>query len=154
MFERYTERSRRVIFWGLVEASRFGSRIIETEHLLLGLIREDNNLLRRFHDPDPTESIVAELHTQLGEGREIPSVPEGKIFKPAAAIDLPLSDECLRIFTYAAADAQQLNHRYIGCEHLLTGMLRESGSRAALILQRFGLQREQILQQLKEASTT
>ena len=58
MFERFTESARRVIFFGRYEASQFGSTTIETEHLLLGLIREDKSLIKRFlGNQSPIESI-------------------------------------------------------------------------------------------------
>src|SRR6266436_3213388 len=84
MFERYTERTRRVIFFARYEASRFGSTTIETEHLLLGLIREDKRLLQRFlPTPAPVEEIIAKIENHI-EPRE----------KTSTSIDLPLSDEC------------------------------------------------------------
>ena len=62
MFERYTERARRVIFFARYEASQFGSTTIETEHLLLGLIREDKNLTNRFlRNHSSIESIRKEI---------------------------------------------------------------------------------------------
>ena len=61
MFERYTERARRVIFFARYEASQFGSHAIETEHLLLGLIREDKNLTNRFLQAPSIESLRMEI---------------------------------------------------------------------------------------------
>src|SRR3954462_8658813 len=107
MFERYTERARRVIFFARYEASQFGSSVIETEHLLLGLIREDKNLTNRFlHNSSSIESIRKEI-----EGRT--TVRE----KVATSIDLPLSEECKHILQYASEEAEQLSHRHIGTEH-------------------------------------
>src|ERR671933_104363 len=84
MFERYTERARRVIFFARYEASQFGSTTIETEHLLLGLIREDKNLTNRFlRNSSSIESIRKEI-----EGRT--TIRE----KVSTSIDLPLSIEC------------------------------------------------------------
>ena len=115
MFERYTERARRVIFFARYEASQFGSTTIETEHLLLGLIREDKNLTNRFlRNHSSIESIRKEI-----EGRT--TIRE----KVSTSIDLPLSNECKRILAYAAEEAERLNHRHIGTEHLLLGILRE-----------------------------
>ena len=91
MFERYTERARRVIFFSRYEASQFGSTAIETEHLLLGLIREDKNLTNRFlRDSSSIENIRKEV-----EGRT--AIRE----KVSTSIDLPLSNECKRILVYA-----------------------------------------------------
>src|SRR5881275_2281316 len=129
MFERYTERARRVIFFARYEASQFGSTTIETEHLLLGLIREDKNLTNRFlRNSSSIESIRKEI-----EGRT--TIRE----KVSTSIDLPLSNECKRILAYAAEEAERLNHRHIGTEHLLLGILREEKCVAAEILHERGL---------------
>src|SRR5256712_219917 len=129
MFELYTERARRVIFFARYEASQFGSTTIETEHLLLGLIREDKNLTNRFlRNHSSIESIRKEI-----EGRT--TIRE----KVSTSIDLPLSNECKRILAYAAEEAERLNHRHIGTEHLLLGILREEKCVAAEILHERGL---------------
>jgi|KBSMisStandDraft_5_1062788.scaffolds.fasta_scaffold01535_5 ATP-dependent Clp protease ATP-binding subunit ClpC len=141
MFERYTERARRVIFFARYEASQFGSTTIETEHLLLGLIREDKNLTNRFlRNSSSIESIRKEI-----EGRT--TIRE----KVSTSIDLPLSNECKRILAYAAEEAERLNHRHIGTEHLLLGILREEKCVAAEILQERGLRLNTIREELSRA---
>src|SRR3954469_15539701 len=141
MFERYTERARRVIFFARYEASQFGSTTIETEHLLLGLIREDKNLTNRFlRNHSSIESIRKEI-----EGRT--TIRE----KVSTSIDLPLSNECKRILAYAAEEAERLNHRHIGTEHLLLGILREEKCVAAEILQERGLRLNTIREELSRA---
>src|SRR5438105_741948 len=138
MFERYTERARRVIFFARYEASKFGSTTIETEHLLLGLIREDKNLTNRFlRNHSSIESIRKEI-----EGRT--TIRE----KVSTSIDLPLSNECKRILAYAAEEAERLNHRHIGTEHLLLGILREEKCVAAEILHERGLRLNAIREEL------
>ena len=138
MFERYTERARRVIFFARYEASQFGSTTIETEHLLLGLIREDKNLTNRFlRNSSSIESIRKEI-----EGRT--TVRE----KVSTSIDLPLSSECKRILACANEEAERLNHRHIGTEHLLLGILRQEGSMAAEILHERGLRLVAIREEL------
>ena len=138
MFERYTERARRVIFFARYEASQFGSTTIETEHLLLGLIREDKNLTNRFlRNSSSIESIRKEI-----EGRT--TIRE----KVSTSIDLPLSNECKRILAYAAEEAERLNHRHIGTEHLLLGILREEKCVAAEILHERGLRLNAIREEL------
>src|SRR5712672_2065343 len=141
MFERYTERARRVIFFARYEASQFGSTTIETEHLLLGLIREDKNLTNRFlRNSSSIESIRKEI-----EGRT--TIRE----KVSTSIDLPLSNECKRILAYAAEEAERLNHRHIGTEHLLLGILREEKCVAAEILQERGLRLSSIREELSRS---
>ncbi|HEX4998476.1 MAG TPA: ATP-dependent Clp protease ATP-binding subunit [Terriglobia bacterium] len=138
MFERYTERARRVIFFARYEASQFGSTTIETEHLLLGLIREDKNLTTRFlRSSSSIENIRKEI-----EGRT--TIRE----KVSTSIDLPLSNECKRILAFAAEEAERLNHRHIGTEHLLLGILREEKCVAAEILHERGLRLNAIREEL------
>src|SRR5213075_1285191 len=142
MFERYTERARRGIFFARYEASQFGSTTIETEHLLLGLIREDKNLTNRFlRNSSSIESIRKEI-----EGRT--TIRE----KVSTSIDLPLSNECKRILAYAAEEAEILNHRHVGTEHLLLGILREENCIAAEILRARGLRPETIREELSRDS--
>src|SRR5579871_2305390 len=138
MFERYTERARRVIFFARYEASQFGSTTIETEHLLLGLIREDKNLTNRFLR---NHSSIASIRKEI-EGP--PPIRE----KVSTSIDRPLSNECKRILAYAAEEAERLNHRHIGTEHLLLGILREEKCVAAEILHERGLRLNAIREEL------
>src|SRR6185369_12543641 len=127
MFERYTERARRVIFFARYEASQFGSTTIETEYLLLGLLREDAHLPARFLPGVNAPTIRKEIERRL-DIRE----------KVSTSIDLPLSNEGKRILAYAAEETERLLHRYIGTEHLLLGILREEKCLAAKILFDFG----------------
>src|SRR6476646_3315382 len=122
MFERYTEKARRVIFFARYESSQFGSAYIETEHLLLGLVREDKALTSRF-----LRSQVDSIRKQI-EGHTV--VRE----KTSTSVDLPLSNESKRVLVYAGEEAERLGHKHIGTEHLLLGLLREEGSFAAQIL--------------------
>lgn len=129
MFERYTEKARRVIFFARYEASQFGSPYIETEHLLLGVLREDKALTNRFlRSHGSVESIRKKIegHTIIRE-------------KVSTSVDLPLSDECKRVLAYAAEEAERLAHPHIGTEHLLLGLLRQSESFAAMILAERGV---------------
>src|SRR5438309_5410038 len=129
MFERYTEKARRVIFFARYEASQFGSPYIETEHLLLGLVREDKALTNRFLR---SHASIESIRKQI-EGRT--QVRE----KTSTSVDLPLSQESKRVLAYAAEEAERLSHKHIGTEHLLLGLLREEKSFAAEILHERGL---------------
>jgi hypothetical protein len=129
MFERYTERARRVIFFARYEASKASSATIETGHLLLGLLRENKNLINRFlRDVLSIESIREEIEQRSTRGKNV-----------STSINLPLSDECKRIVAYAAEEADRLHHRFIGTEHLLLGILREEKCVAAEVLVGRGL---------------
>jgi len=141
MFERYTERARRVIFFARYEASQFGSITIETEHLLLGLIREDKILTNRFlRNHSSIESIRKEIESRTPIREKVPT-----------SADLPLSSECRRILAYAAEEAERLNHHHIGTEHLLLGILREENSVAAQVLQERGLKVDAVRDELARA---
>lgn len=138
MFERYTEKARRVIFFGRYEASQFGSPYIETEHLLLGLLREDKVLANRFLRGSGT---VESIRKQIEESTMIRE-------KVSTSVDLPLSNEGKRVLAYAAEEAERLLHKHIGTEHLLLGLLREEKSFAAQLLQERGLRLSMIREKL------
>ena len=138
MFERYTEKARRVIFFARYEASQFGSPYIETEHLLLGLLREDKALTNRFlRSHGSIESIRKQI-----EGRT--AIRE----KVSTSVDLPLSQESKRVLAYAAEEAERLAHKHIGTEHLLLGLLREDKCFAAEILHERGLRLSTLREEL------
>ena len=145
MFERYTERARRVIFFARYEASQLGSRTIETEHLLLGLTRENNGLtgqllLRAKVEPEEVRGEI-EARTRVRE-------------KISTSVEIPLSVESKRVLAYAAEEAEKMFHKYIGTEHVLLGLLREKKSLASRILLEKGMRlttaREDLLYLLKE----
>jgi ATP-dependent Clp protease ATP-binding subunit ClpC len=123
MFERYTEKARRVIFFSRYEASHFGSPYIELEHLLLGLIREDKALLTHLL-PDSLD--VAEFDRQI-RSLLTENTPT------ATSVDLPLSHDSKRVLAYGAEEAERLNSKHIGTIHLLLGLLRTDSSVAALL---------------------
>jgi uncharacterized damage-inducible protein DinB len=139
MFDRYTEKARRVIFYARYEASQFGSPSIETEHLLLGLSREDKALANRFlRSPESVDSIRKQIekNTTIRE-------------KISTSVDLPLSNECKRVLAYAAEESERLAHKHIGTEHLLLGLLREEKCFAAEILETRGVRAPAIREELQ-----
>jgi ATP-dependent Clp protease ATP-binding subunit ClpC len=145
MFERYTERARRVLFFARYEATQLGSTSIETEHLLLGLIREGKGL---------TSRIFARSHLSLESIRK--EIESRTVFreKVSTSVDIPFSADTKRVLQFAAEEADRLLHTYIGTEHLLLGILREERSVAASILYEKGMRlasvREDIVQLLNE----
>ena len=148
MFERYTERARRVLFFARYEASQLGSISIETEHLLLGLIREGKGL---------TSRLFARSHLSLENIRK--EIEGRTVFreKVSTSVEIPFSAETKRVLQFAAEEADRLLHNYLGTEHLLLGILREERSVAASILMEKGMRlhavREDIVQLLNEKST-
>lgn len=139
MFERYTEKARRVIFFARYEASQFGSPCIETEHLLLGLLREDRSLARRFL-PAKTEDIYRTIETATVKGEKV-----------STSVDMPLSNEGKRVLGHAAEEAKRLSHKHIGTEHLVLGLLREEASFAARILNEHGIRLSALREELSRA---
>jgi len=148
MFERYTERARRVVFFARYEASQLGSGAIETEHLLLGLIREGKGLTSRLFAKSrlSTDQIRKDV-----EGRS----PYRE--KVSTSLEIPLSSESKRALAHAAEEAERMLHNYIGTEHILLGLMREEKSVAAGILGERGMRlagvREDILALLSEKAT-
>src|SRR6476659_7985861 len=149
MFERYTEKARRVIFFARYEASQFGAPAIEPEHLLLGLMREDKTLTGRFF---PRAQVSIESIRKEIEGRTL--LRE----KISTSVELPLAPETKHVLAYAHEESDRLQHRHIGTEHLLLGLLREERSMAAEILYERGLRlnavRDEIARQSGAESRT
>jgi ATP-dependent Clp protease ATP-binding subunit ClpC len=143
MFEKYTEKARRVIFFARYEASQFGSPCIETEHLLLGLIREDKTLTSRFLSK--ARSTIQDIRKQI-EGRT--HVRE----KVSTSVDLPFSEESKRVLNHAAEESEKFGHKHIGTEHILLGLLRQDKSVAAIILREHGLRPGMIREVLSRGS--
>ncbi|HEX6182817.1 MAG TPA: ATP-dependent Clp protease ATP-binding subunit, partial [Pyrinomonadaceae bacterium] len=143
MFERYTEKARRVIFFARYEASQFGAPAIEPEHLLLGLMREDKTLTARFLARAQTslEAIRKEI-----EGR----APLRE--KISTSVELPLAPETKRVLAFAHEESDRLQHRHIGTEHLLLGLLREERSMAAEILYERGLRLNAVREEVSRQS--
>ncbi len=135
MFQRYTEKARRVIFFARYEAGQYGSSHIESEHLLLGLLREDKGLLRSFLGQKvPIESLRKIIEQQIRTGKRI-----------STSAEVPLSTESKRILTVAGEEADRLEDKWIGTEHLLVGMLREDKCLAARVLQELGVQLDSLV---------
>ena len=139
MFERYTEQARRAIFFARFEASQFGGPYIETEYLLLGLLREDNALANRLLC---SHAAVESIRKQI-EGHTTPRA------KVSTSMDMPLSHECKRALAYGAEESQRLNHKHIGAGHLLLGLLRERECFAAQLLRERGLTLDSVREQVQ-----
>ena len=145
MFERYTEKARRTIFFARYEASQFGSPAIEPEHLLLGILREDKRIVLPFSpNVQPwIESVRKEI-----EGR---SEMRTKI---STSAELPLAPLSKRILAYAHEESVRLQHGHIGTEHLLMGILREEDSTAAKVLTGRGIKLEAVREAFKKREIT
>jgi len=145
MFEKYNEKARRALFFARYEASKLGSRVIESEHLLLGILREGEetvvNLLTTF-DAKPDD-----LRREI-EGERI------FVERISSTAELPLSEDAKKILAYATHEAESMLHPAVGSEHLLIGLLRVEGCRAEAVLTAAGLDlyavREEVLAMARE----
>ncbi|MGA8501796.1 MAG: Clp protease N-terminal domain-containing protein [Candidatus Sulfotelmatobacter sp.] len=136
MFERYTEKARRVIFFARYEASNYGSPEIGTEHLLLGLLRENKNLYGWFPKATP-ESLRQRINAS-----------SAKLPSTLTSVDLPLNSAAKRVLKFAADEADRLAHRHIGTEHLFLGLLDEEACLAARFLREAGADGDNIRAQI------
>jgi uncharacterized protein (TIGR03435 family) len=129
VFEHFTETARRALFFARWEAGRLGSESVESEHLLLGLIRETRGIASQVFARSPLslEDIRKELERGKSPGQGAP--PD----------ENRLGAEVRRILQFATEEADRLLHQAIGTEHLLLGILREERSAAASILMAHGM---------------
>ncbi len=144
MFERYTERSRRVIFFARYEALQYGSPVIAPEHILLGLMREDKTIAARYFPGRraiTVDNVRREVEERIVLRDRIPQSAE-----------LHLAPETKRILFYASEESRHLKNRHIGPEHLLLGMAREENSIAAEILLLFGLRIQEVRDEIGRQS--
>jgi ATP-dependent Clp protease ATP-binding subunit ClpC len=128
MWQRFTERARRVVFFAQEEAARLGENYVGTEHLLLGLVRESDSVAARILDRlgVPLGRIRADIERQVTRGH-------GNLGQ-----DMQLTPRAKRVIDLAYEEARQLNNNYIGTEHLLLGLIREGDGLAARVLVKLG----------------
>jgi ATP-dependent Clp protease ATP-binding subunit ClpC len=130
MFERYTEKARRVIFFARYEASQFGSLYIEPYHLLLAMLRE----IPGFFQPllkshEAFEAIRKHCEATFPRNQRI-----------STAVDLPLSHESKQVLRQAAEESERLGHEHIRPEHMVLALLRQEVSEPTAILRRYGME--------------
>ena len=130
MFEKYTDKARRVLFFARYEASQFGASTITSAHLLLGLIRE-------------AERTTMQMMEQMGvniQDLKDRIISQASYKKQAAAttVEIPLSEETKRVLHYALKESMSLNHKYVGVEHVLLGILRDEHAFASQLLVEMG----------------
>ena len=139
MFERFTERARKVMALANQEAQRFNHEYIGTEHILLGLVKEGSgvgaNVLKNL-DVD-LRKVRLEVEKLVKRGPDM--VTMGK---------LPQTPRAKKVIEYAIEEARSLNHNYVGTEHLLLGLLREQDGVAAQVLMNLGLRLEDVREEV------
>jgi ATP-dependent Clp protease ATP-binding subunit ClpC len=130
VFERYTEQARRALFFARFETSQRGGTSIESEHLLVGLMRESqgplNAILAHFQVTPIT--LLREIDVRVPQHESIPT-----------SVEIPFSPEVKRALNHAGEEADRLRHKHIGPEHLFLGLLKEEQSVAAAVLNQHGV---------------
>ena len=145
MFERFTERARRVVVLAQEEARRLNHNHIGTEHILLGLIHEGEGVAAASLESlgISLEAVRQQIEGIIGQGR---AAPTGAI---------PYTPRAKKVLELSLREALQLGHNHIGTEHLLLGLIREGRGAAAQVLVRLGADlarvREQVIQMLEDA---
>lgn len=130
MFERFTDRARRTVVLAQDEARRLHHDHIGTEHLLLGLVREDEGVAARVLEAMGVSP--AGVRQQVGE-----VIGQGSVQR---AGHIPFTPGAKKALEYSLREAQQLGHEHIGTEHILLGLIREEEGVAAQVLDRLGVE--------------
>ena len=141
MFNRFTERARKVIILAKEEARRFNHDYIGTEHILLGLIREG-------------EGVAAAVLQKLGVSLENIRLEIEKLVQPGPTTqiigDIPFTPRAKKALELAAEEARSLGHNYIGTEHLLLGLIREGEGIASQVLLNLGMDLNSVRNEVME----
>lgn len=132
MWQRFTERARRVVFFAQEEAAKFGESYVSTEHLLLGLVREQDCVAARILDRMGISltKVRSEVERQVSRGDS----RQGQ--------EMQLTPRAKRVIDLAYDEARNLNNNYIGTEHLLLGLIREGEGVAGKVLQKLNVDLE------------
>ena len=138
--DRFTQRAQAVLHLAHEEAQRFNHDYIGTEHLLLGLMRQSDSVAGR---------VLTKLGIDLPRVREAIEFTVGHGAGPVEG-EIDLTPRAKRVIELAVDEARQLNHHYIGTEHLLLGLVREGEGVAAGILESLGVRLEQVRAQVQQ----
>ena len=138
MFERFTDRARRVVVLAQEEARMLNHNYIGTEHILLGLIHEGEGVAAKALESlgIALEGVRAQVEEIIGQGQQAPS---GHI---------PFTPRAKKVLELSLREALQLGHNYIGTEHILLGLIREGEGVAAQVLQKLGADLNRVRQQV------
>ena len=137
-FERFTERARHVVVLAQSEAGSLGHDYIGTEHILLGLLREEEGLAARVLES--RDLTVEEVRAQVADlvGRR----------EPITQRQIPFTPHAKKVLELALREALSLGHNYIGTEHILLGLVRENDGVAARVLENFDVDAASLREQL------
>ena len=138
MFERFTDRARRVVVLAQEEARMLSHNYIGTEHILLGLIHEGEGVAAKALESlgISLEAVRAQVEEIIGQGQQAPS---GHI---------PFTPRAKKVLELSLREALQLGHNYIGTEHILLGLIREGEGVAAQVLVKLGADLNRVRQQV------
>ncbi len=138
MFERFTERARKVVYLAQQEAARLGHNVVGTEHLLLGLVAEGEGVAAKA-----LETMDIRLDKIRQEVEKIIGVGETNPFG-----EIPFTPRAKRVLELAVDEGRQLGHNYVGTEHILLGLIREGEGVAAQVLKNLGADLEKVRKQV------
>ncbi|MFY9774432.1 MAG: Clp protease N-terminal domain-containing protein, partial [Trebonia sp.] len=138
MFERFTDRARRVVVLAQEEARMLNHNYIGTEHILLGLIHEGEGVAAKALESlgISLEAVRQQVEEIIGQGQQAPS---GHI---------PFTPRAKKVLELSLREALQLGHNYIGTEHILLGLIREGDGVAAQVLVKLGADLNRVRQQV------
>jgi ATP-dependent Clp protease ATP-binding subunit ClpC len=144
MWQRFTERARKVVFYAQEEAQKFGEPYVSTEHLILGLVRESDSVAARVLDKlgVSLNRIRAEVEKQLPRGEARPTQ------------EMTLTPRAKRVIDLAYDEARNLHNNYIGTEHLLLGLIREGDGLAGRVLAKLGVELEKARREVGQLQST
>lgn len=142
MLEKFTERARKVVNFARQEAERLGHEFIGTEHLLLGLVKEGSGVAANV-----LENLGCDLEKIRLEVERYVGQPGDKQMQPTG---LPFTPKAKKVLELATEEARNLEHNYIGTEHLLLGILREADGQGAQVLVNLGVKLEDVRAELME----
>jgi ATP-dependent Clp protease ATP-binding subunit ClpC len=134
MFERFTERARKVVYLAQQEAARLGHNVVGTEHLLLGLVAEGEGVAAKA-----LESLDINLDRIRSEVEKIIGSGETNPFG-----EIPFTPRAKRVLELAVDEGRQMGHNYVGTEHILLGLIREGEGVAAQVLKNLGADLEKV----------
>src|SRR5688572_845604 len=142
MFDRFTDRAKKVMSFARQEAQKFNHEYIGTEHILLGLILEGSGVaatVLRNMDVD-LRKIRLEIEKLVQQGPQVMTAPS----------KLPFTPRAKRVIDLAKEEAATLNHEHVGTEHLLLGLLRENEGIAAQVLMNLGVRLDEVREEVLE----
>jgi ATP-dependent Clp protease ATP-binding subunit ClpC len=156
MFEKYTEKARRAIFFARCEVSQLGGLAIGPEHLLLGLLRADQSLIPRLlgeRDEPVRQAIRQRIEEHSRAGKMISTIAEWDSNRMiSTSVGIPLSAEAKAALRYGEEEAERMRHRQMGTEHLLLGVIRVEGSFAAGVLREQGIGYDEVREAVERMS--